>query len=663
MIATLCGCVSAHAATITVTNTADSGAGTLRAALANAADGDTIDATGVSGTITLSTGQLVVTNSVTIVGPGPGNLAVDGNSVSRVFHIQNAGTVAISSLTVSNGSGGIFNDHSTLTVSNCTLIGNVADSGGGIFNDGSFGSATLTVIASTLILNSAGFGGSLYNNGQPLGNATMTVQNSTISSNGASFGGGIYNDADPGGADSSIATLKISASTLIGNVADSGGGGIVNDGVTGNAILQIANSTFSGNSCFSESPGGGNILNGGPSGGGALEIGNTILKAGAAGVNILNVASSTVTSRGYNLSSDNGSGLLTATGDQINTDPRLDSAGLQDNGGPTLTIALLCGSPALDKGKRDTLAELASDTDQRGLPRPVDDPAIANAAAGDGSDIGAFETQTPPCCFSIDPTNATFNASGGFSNVMVTASATDCVWIASSNDSFLTITAGTNGVGNGTVAYSVAANPNGFPLTGTLTIAGESFTVTQAALVPHDLAIVKLKALKKITLSSTVTTVTRTVTVTIQNRGPNLELISSSQFTNLVDLAVHSLSKGCPDLVATLHVGAPQKVPPFAIKSKGKLNVVFDVTFSTGCVPDSMATSKTEAHNDYQTVATVHAEVIDGNLDTFPGDDTCPRGPLNNVPLGTGTITDKGCGGKNPDGTLGADVFTDVIVK
>src|SRR2546427_7473565 len=81
------GVIHLNAGTITVTSTADSGAGTLREALARAADGDTIDATGVSGTILLTSGELLVSNSVTIVGPSPANLAVDGNAASRVFYI------------------------------------------------------------------------------------------------------------------------------------------------------------------------------------------------------------------------------------------------------------------------------------------------------------------------------------------------------------------------------------------------------------------------------------------------------------------------------------------------------------------------------------------------------------------------------------------------
>ena len=154
-------------ATINVTSTADSGAGTLRAALASAADGDTIDASGVTGTILLTSGELLVTNSVTILGPGPANLAVNGNAASRVFHIAPSNTVTIASLTITNGradaGGSIYTGPGALTVSNCTLSGNSATNGrgGGIYNYGNAGSATLTVSTSTLSGNSASVSGAL----------------------------------------------------------------------------------------------------------------------------------------------------------------------------------------------------------------------------------------------------------------------------------------------------------------------------------------------------------------------------------------------------------------------------------------------------------------------------------------------------------------------
>jgi hypothetical protein len=69
---------------------------------------------------------------------------------------------------------------------------------------------------------------------------------------------------------------------------------------------------------------------------------------------------------------------------------------LQSNGGPTQTHALLPGSLAIDRGKRDTVPALADTTDQRGVARPIDDGTVQNAPGGDGSDIGAFELAPPP---------------------------------------------------------------------------------------------------------------------------------------------------------------------------------------------------------------------------------------------------------------------------
>src|SRR6476660_2056215 len=90
---------STHAATITVANTNDSGAGSLRQAIADANDGDTIDF-GVTGTITLTTGELLVDKSITIHGPGPDHLTVDGNHASGVFQVQvgGGGTATIAGL-------------------------------------------------------------------------------------------------------------------------------------------------------------------------------------------------------------------------------------------------------------------------------------------------------------------------------------------------------------------------------------------------------------------------------------------------------------------------------------------------------------------------------------------------------------------------------------
>src|SRR5207249_5003101 len=180
----------------------------------------------------------------------------------------------------------------------------------------------------------------------------------------------------------------VSSSTFSDN-SSGRGGGIENFGANGgNASLKISACTFSGNSATNF---GGAIRNVSDSQSATVEIGDTILNAGTAGANIANY-SGVVTSVGFNLSSDDGGGLLTATGDRVNTDPLLSP--LQNNGGPTFTHSPRAGSPAIDTGKRNTIAVLASDTDQRGSLRPVDFPQVDNPAAGDGSDIGAVEVQT-----------------------------------------------------------------------------------------------------------------------------------------------------------------------------------------------------------------------------------------------------------------------------
>jgi hypothetical protein len=216
------------AATIAVTNTADSGAGSLRAALASAANGDMIDATGVSGTITLTSGELSITNGVSINGPGRANLAIDGNfpnTTNRVFHITNATTVSISGLTITNGNnhdgggGGIQNIQSTLTLSNCSLVGNSANPGGGgggiISFCGSSSAARLTLINCIISGNSAEVGGGIYNYGIA-GPTTLIVVGSTITNNfaGDAGGGGIKNQS--GGAGFAVnGTLSITNSTII----------------------------------------------------------------------------------------------------------------------------------------------------------------------------------------------------------------------------------------------------------------------------------------------------------------------------------------------------------------------------------------------------------------------------------------------------------------
>ena len=311
--------------TLTVTNTLDSGAGSLRAAVAIANAAKTSDtivfAPSLNGqTITLTSGELLITSDVTIAGPGAANLTISGNHSSRVFELNNKAKthlpqVSLSGVTISNGDGqiggigGAINNYGTLTISNCTLGGplfanfakngggaianfgtmaiagcdvfdNRANDGGGIYNAGTmtvtgghvsansaseFGGgidnlATLTVNSSTLAYNSATDGGGIYNAG------TATVSGGSVSYNSAVYdGGGIYNVGTLA-VDGSGRHMTVSDCAITGNSADDGGG-IYNDA---GGTATVSNCQLSSNICYSE---GGGIYNAGAAS--ALTVSNS----------------------------------------------------------------------------------------------------------------------------------------------------------------------------------------------------------------------------------------------------------------------------------------------------------------------------------------------------------------------------------------------------
>jgi parallel beta-helix repeat protein/predicted outer membrane repeat protein len=234
----------ASAATWTVTNTSDTGAGSLRQAILDAAaSGDTIVFSGLpaNSTITLAN-TLTVDKSLTIDGSGAPGLAVSGNNAVRVFSVAGGTTVEFKDFTIKDGnvtgSGGGIDSDATLTLTRVTVSGNTATgNGGGIYN---YTNGTLTLTDSTVSGNTANYGGGIYN----YDSATLTLTDSTVSGNTANNGGGIYNFTN--------GTLTLTNSTVSGNTANTNGGGIRNDGT-----LTLTNSTVSGNTADS----GGGIYN------------------------------------------------------------------------------------------------------------------------------------------------------------------------------------------------------------------------------------------------------------------------------------------------------------------------------------------------------------------------------------------------------------------
>ncbi len=321
---------------------------TIAHAIAQAASGDTIRVAAAIYVENLNIGK-----SLTITGAGTSTTVVDGGGVTTVVTISSGtATVSLSELTIRNGrscAGGGISNIGVLTVNESTISGNR------VFQSG--------------ICDSLGAG--LANAGK------ATISNSTISGNSAT---GTYGPRGGGILNWRMGSLTVNNSTITGNMlsqsgtfAGTKGGAIFNfEGGT----VRIISSTISGNGAEL----GGNLYNID----GTVTIQNSIVANSSAGGNCNGI----MTSDGYNLSSDS-SCTFSNTGDRNNTNPQLGP--LQNNGGPTPTMALPSGSPAVDAGNptgcRDSSGNLLT-TDQRGAQRPDTEDG------GRGCDIGAFERQS-----------------------------------------------------------------------------------------------------------------------------------------------------------------------------------------------------------------------------------------------------------------------------
>jgi hypothetical protein len=348
------GAVELNPSTLIVSNLNDSGLGSLRQTIASASlvDGDSINfAANVAGNIVLTSGELVIGKPLIIQGPTTRSITVSGNNGSRVFRITGNSVVSISSLTVANGNttgagAGLYNDFGcVLTLDNCAVVANVSgDNGAGLSNNGS-----------------------------------VTARNCTFSGNQAALNaGGIYTYAGP---------VTLRNCTIVSNTAVSAsgtGGGIVNYSLVTGTSNNIGSTIVAGNSAASHA----DVLGVFTSSGYNL-IGKIDYSIpGSGGANGVPTGGLT-----NNVNHDLVGSLASPTNALLGP--------LRDNGGPTFTHALKPGSPAIDKGSSNGLL-----TDQRGAPRPFDFAFIPNAAAGDGSDIGAFELASPTLGIQANTTNA-----------------------------------------------------------------------------------------------------------------------------------------------------------------------------------------------------------------------------------------------------------------
>lgn len=391
-------------------------------------------ATGYGGAIAndgvLNVSDCTFTNNQATSGSatGLGGGAIYCNSGTKVSSVTSSTFTGNAEVGGSGGGGGISNRSGTLTIKTSTFTSNTAlDGGGAVSNRGSLtisgskftknsasgpnaeqsgqgsggaissqGSGDLTISDAFISENAAvNHGGGIYFQPNATAGPPMVITNTTISDNvansdhsGAGDGGGIASygsgpvtitrstisgnstfssgsSSGRGGGIYSLRKLTMDLCTVSGNSAGSQGGGVFDDYPGGaNSEVVITNSTI----VFNQATNGGGIRSSNSVGDVPTSVGNTIVahNTGSPEPDVVNPFSSA----GFNL---------------IGGDAKL--VALADNGGPTKTHALAPGSPAIDQGKR--LSEKT--TDQRGVARPTDDPAIANAPGGDGSDIGAFE--------------------------------------------------------------------------------------------------------------------------------------------------------------------------------------------------------------------------------------------------------------------------------
>ncbi len=370
-------------AVFTVTSLADSGPGSLRAALAQANGNGEDDFVGfqlgLTGTITVAS-PLALTDTtwgVHIDGSGAA-VSVSGGGSVRVFDVAAGVGAAMTRLTITGGfhpveGGGIWNAGG-LSLNLCAIRGNQAGttitsgSGGGFFNAAG-GSLTLFNCAvlgngSSEVTTGARGGGGGLNNG------TLSVTGSTFAGNAAAnFGGGLLNNG----------ALTIAGSTFVGNTAKFG------SAVYSNGGFAVSDTTVTGNA--TQAGGALNVASG------TAILANTIV-AGQRPVtngNVAELSGSVDPASSFNLIGDAASsgGLVNGVnGNRVGVaNPGL--APLADNGGLSQTVALLPGSPALDAGGPGGFLQ----SDQRGLPRVNDLAAVPTAPGSDGRDIGAYESR------------------------------------------------------------------------------------------------------------------------------------------------------------------------------------------------------------------------------------------------------------------------------
>lgn len=374
------------AATVTVTNLNDAGAGSLRDAVSSASTGDDIvfDSSLGGGTVTLTTGEIATgAKALTITGltdaGGKPNLTISGNDASRILDAGD--NLSVSNLRFMDGNAGLSrggairnNGLSSISCNNCVFESNrtTGDQSGAL--DGDISNLTdCSFISNSTPMNWAGGAVSLIGSAS----STTTILRCTFSGNSSGRGGAIYVEG------SGTRTINITNSTFSGNQAmatASGGGGAIAVDTDGTVTVNATHSTFSGNTSALTTDGQCVWLRANNSIGPATAqfmAASSIFTDSSADVMFApggGGGTEIFTSADFNVCSD-APAWMTGAADQTTTDPLL--AALADNGGLTQTHAITASSPAYNAGNPAGSVT----TDQRTLNRDAT------------PDAGSFEVQ------------------------------------------------------------------------------------------------------------------------------------------------------------------------------------------------------------------------------------------------------------------------------
>ncbi|HKY42074.1 MAG TPA: CSLREA domain-containing protein, partial [Pyrinomonadaceae bacterium] len=379
---------------------------------------------------------------------GGGAVSHEGTGIVNVVD-----SVLVDNLAGGTGSGGAIANSNTGTVNviNCSIADNKANSSGGGLNNGHNG--TMNIIGSIIVrntvnvptvANSAGGGGGISNSN--LG--TVNITDSVIAENFVTGGDSNTSTLRGGGVmTSGPGTVNITSSVLFNNFTLKEGGGISNT----SGVLYVKNSTITAN----RGKGGGIF--------GQATVSSSIIAKNNTSPFIGADVFGTFTSEGFNLIGvEEGSTGFTSPSDLKGSqvaplDPKFDPNGTEVSA-PAISWLVpgvpLCGSPAIDKG---TSNGLNTDLRGAGFPRIIDDPAETNA--GDGTDIGALERQTPciAVTFTVNTTNDADDANPGDGNCDsdAVASGSQCSLRAAMKES--------NAIGGDyTINFAIPTNDPGF---------------------------------------------------------------------------------------------------------------------------------------------------------------------------------------------------------